>query len=177
MRIEVDGHGVEVGEGASVLDAVRAAGVWLPSLCHDDRLSPVGSCRTCLVRAGGIVTVACVTPASPRTQVETAGEELEALRRDAVELLVSALPQRALEETRSELAAVCTRLGIGAKAALGAGERGGDDSHPYVRLDRDLLAPGQQTRAAPARNHLALQRSQPGLGRGGLRQEAPSARP
>ncbi|MEU6510281.1 formate dehydrogenase subunit alpha [Streptomyces sp. NPDC046942] len=138
MRIEVDGHGVEVGEGASVLDAVRAAGVWLPLLCHDDRLSPVGSCRTCLVRAGGIVTVACVTPASPRTQVETAGEELEALRRDAVELLVSALPQRALEETRSELAVVCTRLGIGAEAALGAGERGGDDSHPYVRLDRDL---------------------------------------
>jgi formate dehydrogenase major subunit len=138
MRVEVDGRGIEVAEGASVLDAVRAAGIELPTLCHDDRLTPVGSCRTCLVRVGGTVAAACVTPASERTPVETAGEELEGLRRDAVELLVSALPRRALEGASSELALVCEALGIGTQEAQSAGGHGGDDSHPYVHLDRDL---------------------------------------
>ncbi|MFJ3338448.1 formate dehydrogenase subunit alpha [Streptomyces sp. NPDC086766] len=138
MRVSVDGRDVEVGEGASVLDAVRAAGVWLPTLCHDDRLSAVGSCRTCLVRAGGNIAAACVTPAGEHTPVTTAGEELEALRRDAVELLVSALPRHAVEATHSELAAVCQRLGIGASTAQGTRGRGTDDSHPYVHLDPDL---------------------------------------
>ncbi|CAM5663820.1 hypothetical protein STENM223S_03488 [Streptomyces tendae] len=45
--IEVDGTGVAVPDGVVPLTAVRAAGVELPSLCSDDRLSPAGSCRTC----------------------------------------------------------------------------------------------------------------------------------
>jgi formate dehydrogenase major subunit len=138
MRVVVDGHAVEVAPGASVLDAVRAAGVKLPTLCHDDRLRPVGSCRTCLVRVAGSVAAACVTPAGEHTFVETGGEELEALRGDAVRLLVSALPARALADDRSELAQLCASLGIGPAAAEGTGGRGRDESHPYVHLDRDL---------------------------------------
>ncbi|MFI7292701.1 2Fe-2S iron-sulfur cluster-binding protein [Streptomyces sp. NPDC050121] len=44
-EVEVDGTGVAVPEGASLLSAVRAAGIELPALCSDDRLSPAGSCR------------------------------------------------------------------------------------------------------------------------------------
>jgi formate dehydrogenase major subunit len=138
MRVEIDGQDVPVAEGASVLDAVRAAGAGLPTLCHDDRLTPVGSCRACLVRVDGMVAAACVTAAIDGTRVETAGEELEALRRDAVELIASALPRRALEGASSELATVCRSLGIEPQVTQGFGGRGGDDSHPYVRLDRDL---------------------------------------
>ncbi|MBR7831338.1 formate dehydrogenase subunit alpha [Actinospica sp. MGRD01-02] len=138
MRVVVDGHACEVAPGASVLDAVRAAGLTLPTLCHDDRLRPVGSCRTCLVRVGGNVAAACVTPASEDTPVEAAGEELDALREDAVRLLVSALPARALAGGRSELAELCASMGITPETAKGAGGRGRDESHPYVHLDRDL---------------------------------------
>ncbi|MEU9379469.1 molybdopterin-dependent oxidoreductase [Streptomyces sp. NPDC048279] len=138
MRIEVDGRGVGAAEGATVLDAVRAAGVWLPTLCHDDRLTPVGSCRTCLVRIGGTLAAACVTPVGDGAQIVTSGAELEALRHDAVELLVSALPQRALGDIPSELASVCQKLGVGSHTARGADEREPDGSHPYVHLDPDL---------------------------------------
>ncbi|MXM64680.1 formate dehydrogenase subunit alpha [Streptomyces sp. HUCO-GS316] len=139
IGIEVDGTGLEVPEGASLLAAVRAAGVELPALCSDDRLSPAGSCRTCLVRADGRIAAACVTPASPGTRVETATGDLVRLRRDAVELIASALPPRALADGNpSELAHVCRSLGIGGETAQGPGGRGGDDSHPYVHLDRDL---------------------------------------
>lgn len=137
--VEVDGTGVEVPVGASLLAAVRAAGVELPALCSDDRLSPAGSCRTCLVRADGRVAAACVTPSSPGTRIDTATEELVQLRRDAVEVIVSALPPRALADgDLSELAHVCRSMGIGPETARGSGGRGGDDSHPYVHLDRDL---------------------------------------
>ncbi|MFP8961408.1 formate dehydrogenase subunit alpha [Streptomyces nanhaiensis] len=137
MRVTVDGAPVDVPEGATLLDAVRAAGAELPALCHDDRFDPAGSCRTCLVSAGGGTAAACVTPAAEGAEVTTDGEELRELRRDAVELIVSALPPRALDRP-SELARVCAGLGIGPEAARGPGGRGGDDSHPYVHLDRDL---------------------------------------
>lgn len=136
MIVEVDGVAVELEEGASLLAAVRAAGVGLPSLCHDDRLPAAGSCRTCLVRSGGHIVAACVTPAADGAVVEVDAEEVRALRREAVELIVSALPPSALEG--GELAGVCHALGITGAAAHGRGGRGADDSHPYVRLDRDL---------------------------------------
>jgi formate dehydrogenase major subunit len=139
VALAVDGTGVEVPQGASLLTAVRAAGIELPALCSDDRLSPAGSCRTCLVRAEGRIAAACVTPASSGVRVETATADVVQLRRDAVELIASALPPRALaDDNPSELAHACRSMGIAPETAQGAGDRGGDDSHPYVHLDRDL---------------------------------------
>ncbi len=139
IEIEVDGTGVAVPEGASLLAAVRAAGIELPALCSDDRLSSAGSCRTCLVRADGQIAAACVAPAASGVRVDTASDDLRQLRREAVEVIASALPPRALSPGNpSELAHVCRSVGIGPEAAQGAGGRGGDDSHPYVHLDRDL---------------------------------------
>lgn len=139
LRVEVDGTGVEVPEGASLLSAVRAAGAELPALCSDDRISPAGSCRTCLVRADGRIVAACVTPAAPGVRVETGTDDLWRLRRDAVELIASALPPRALADGNpSELAHVCRSVGLGPGTAQGAGGRAEDVSHPYVHLDQDL---------------------------------------
>ncbi|MGW0885473.1 formate dehydrogenase subunit alpha [Streptomyces sp. NPDC002671] len=139
IEVEVDGTGVTVPEGAFLLSAVRSAGIELPALCSDDRLSPAGSCRTCLVRADGRIAAACVTPAASGARVETAADELRQLRRNAVAVIASALPPRAVADGNpSELARVCRSLGIGPETAQGAGGRGEDDSHPYVHLDRDL---------------------------------------
>ncbi|WSQ98205.1 formate dehydrogenase subunit alpha [Streptomyces sp. NBC_01210] len=137
--VDVDGTSIEVPEGASLLVAVRMAGIELPALCSDDRLSPVGSCRTCLVRADGRIAAACVTPAVSGVRVETVTDDLRQLRRDAVELIASALPPRALADGNpSELVHVCRSMGVGPEAAQATGGRGGDESHPYVHLDRDL---------------------------------------
>jgi formate dehydrogenase major subunit len=138
VRVHVDGVPVEVPAGATVLAAARAAGVPVPTLCHDDRLSPTGGCRVCLVRAGGRIVAACVTPAAEGQRVRTTDPEVTALVRQVVELTVERLPARALD-LPGELAARCADLGVGADrfAATGRG-LGRDDSHPYVRLDRDL---------------------------------------
>ncbi|WP_113705614.1 formate dehydrogenase subunit alpha [Nonomuraea lactucae] len=137
MRVTVDGTLVDLPQEATVLSAVRAARLDLPTLCHDDRLAPVGSCRACLVRIDERVVAACVTPAVEGTEVRVEQEDLRRLRRDAVEMIVSALPPYALEGD-GELARVCRALGIGPDAAQGGAGRGHDTTHAFVRLDRDL---------------------------------------
>ena len=49
VNLTVNGQLVSVPGEATVLDAVRAAGVELPTLCHHDGLTPHGVCRLCMV--------------------------------------------------------------------------------------------------------------------------------
>lgn len=139
MRVTVDGQVVQVPADATVLQAVHAAGSVVPTLCHDDRLSPSGGCRLCLVRlAGRGVVAACVTPAADGQVVTTGDPDVTAMARQVLELTVERLPRTA-RDLPTELAARCAQLGVGADAFADAGRGlGGDDSHPYVLLDRDL---------------------------------------
>ncbi|SIR31965.1 formate dehydrogenase subunit alpha [Micromonospora avicenniae] len=141
MRLSVDDIGVEVAEGATVLDAVRAAGVVVPTLCYDERLTPQGSCRVCLVGLRGRVVPACTTPATDEMDIRTGDESARDAARLALDLLVSQLPARALDipAERSELVRACQHFGLTVTRFDGATRDAGvDHSHPYVKLDRDL---------------------------------------
>jgi formate dehydrogenase alpha subunit len=143
MTVTVDGRSVEIAPGATVLEAVRAAGGDVPTLCFDERISPAGACRVCLVDAGdgrGPVP-ACTTEAADGMSIRTDDPAATAAARGVLELLVSSLPARALAlpAERSELVRVCERLGVtGDRFGGEVLGRGRDDSHPYVKLDRDL---------------------------------------
>ena len=142
MRLEVDGRAVELEAGATLLDAVRAAGGEVPTLCWDERLSPCGSCRVCMVHVEGRGPVAaCTAPAADGAVVRTDHPEAVAAARGTLELILSQLPERALEvpAERSEL--VRAAAALGADASAFGGERrhaARDDSHPYVKLDPEL---------------------------------------
>ena len=142
MRVEVDGDFVTVAEGATLLDAARAAGREVPTLCWDDRLSPCGSCRVCMVHLAGRGPVAaCTTPATDDAVVQTAHPDAVAAARGTLELIVSQLPERALDvpPERSELVRAARSLGVDGSRL--AGERRPaepDHSHPYVKLDPEL---------------------------------------
>ena len=137
MELSVDGRPVEVPDGALVLDATRRAGADVPTLCHDDRLTPGGVCRACLVRVDGEVAAACATRARAGMQVVTDDAAVTAEVTLVLELLAERLPADALDRP-SELAALCERFGVGADAFGGGRGLGTDDSHPYITLDRDL---------------------------------------
>ena len=126
-----------------MLDAAAAAGVDVPTLCFDERLAPVGACRVCLVGVEGrrAPVAACTTPVGEDMVVRTDDPAAVAQAKSVLELLVSELPERALDvpAQRSELVRVCGRLGVDARRFGEAVRDGGrDDSHPYVKLDRDL---------------------------------------
>jgi formate dehydrogenase major subunit len=141
VNVEVDGRAVSVAEGTTLLEAVRSAGGVLPTLCHDERLSPAGACRVCLVSVGGRTAAACVTPAADGDRIRTDDPTSVAAARHTLELIVSGLPERALElpPERSELAHACELLGIDRDRFRGERVHGSrDESHPYVKLDTDL---------------------------------------
>ena len=89
MRLSVNDIAVEVADGATVLDAVRAAGAVVPTLCYDERLTPQGSCRVCLVGVRGRAMPACTTPATDGMEINTGDETARRAARLALELLVS----------------------------------------------------------------------------------------
>ena len=97
MRVLVDASPVEIPDGSSVLDAIRAAGADVPSLCHDPRLSPAGSCRTCLVAVDGDTVAACTTPAREDAPVRTDDPAVRSAVRGVLELMLSELPPDALD--------------------------------------------------------------------------------
>jgi bidirectional [NiFe] hydrogenase diaphorase subunit len=71
-----------------VLIATRQAGAQVPVLCHLDGLNPIAACRLCLVEIEGSQKLqpACSTEANEGMVVKTDSEQLQQLRRMAVEL-------------------------------------------------------------------------------------------
>ena len=143
MKVEVDGRVIEVAAGATLLEAARVAGSAIPTLCHDDRLSPAGSCRVCLVavEGGAVPVAACTTEVSEGMRVQTDAAESRRAARGALELIASSLPERALSQAAGpgELVRACEALEVDREDFGGEHlERGTDLSHPYIKLDRDL---------------------------------------
>lgn len=96
LNLTVNGKHVAVPAQATVLQAVRAAGIDLPTLCHHDGLTPYGVCRLCMVALNGpqrSLVAACVHPVEEGLAVETEAPEAVAARRLALEFLLSRCPQ------------------------------------------------------------------------------------
>jgi len=139
MLVTVDGHAVEVEPGTTVLEAIRAAGGSVPTLCFDDRQAPFGACRVCLVEAQGAPAPlpACTTPCRDGMVLDTRSERVRRVARTIVELVLSELPEP--PETHTELAAVATQLGAGRGRFAGTvHKRDLDDRHPYLAFRHEL---------------------------------------
>ena len=90
FSIRIDGELVKAAEGQTVLEAARAAGKYIPTLCYLEGLSAVGACRLCIVQASGTdrLLPACTTPVQDGMSVTTNSPRLTEYRRIAVELLL-----------------------------------------------------------------------------------------
>ena len=95
--MQIDGKEVRAQEGMTVLEAARAAGVGIPTLCHHEVLEPFGGCRLCIVeveaRGSAQIVVACVYPAADALRVRTRSEKIDRLRKILVELLLAHAPE------------------------------------------------------------------------------------
>ncbi|MBL8950466.1 MAG: (2Fe-2S)-binding protein, partial [Myxococcaceae bacterium] len=85
----LDGRPIPFTDGETVLQAAERAGVYVPHLCTrpDLPFEPHGSCRVCIVKAGGREVTSCTLPASEGLTLESETEEVNALRRQLVQLL------------------------------------------------------------------------------------------
>ncbi len=138
-RVTVDAVEVEVGAGATILDAAKAAGSWVPTLCFDERQAPFGACRVCLVGVAGAdkPLPACTTPCREGMEIETAEETARRVAGAVVELVLSELPEPPAAHT--ELAQVAARLEVGAPRWPGAVHEEREDlRHPYLAFRHQL---------------------------------------
>ena len=93
VQVTVDGRGVSVPEGATLLDACRQADIDVPTLCFLETLTPVNVCRVCVVEVEGarVLAPACSRRAEPGMVVRTDSERVRLSRRLVMELLGSSV--------------------------------------------------------------------------------------
>jgi len=93
VTVAIDGREVTVSDGATILDACRAAGVDTPTLCFLETLTPVNTCRVCVVEVEGAraLVPACSRRAETDMKISTDSERVRHSRRMVLEFLGSSV--------------------------------------------------------------------------------------
>ncbi|MBQ3237171.1 MAG: iron hydrogenase small subunit [Oscillospiraceae bacterium] len=92
INIKIEGQPYQVEEGLTVIDAARACGYEIPSLCDFNHGEcNQGSCRVCLVEVKGMrsLVASCVFPVFEGMEISISSPKATAARRTSVELLLS----------------------------------------------------------------------------------------
>ena len=90
VTLTINNQTVTAETGQTVLEAARSAGIVIPTLCYHKDLSPVGSCRLCMVEVEGWgrELAACTLEAKQGMLVNTETPEIARSRRKVLELLL-----------------------------------------------------------------------------------------
>lgn len=137
MNVSVDGATIAVDPGSTVLEAVRRAGRDVPTLCFDERLTPFGACRVCLVAVDGKPSAACTTPCRDGMRIELDDPRARRVAAQVLELVLSELSEP--PEPDTELAVLARNLGVSDSRWAGAfHETRHDEGHPYLVLRHEL---------------------------------------
>lgn len=95
--VTIDDVRVEVEGGATVLDAARKAGIWVPTLCYHPAISPPAVCRLCMVELdrpdGKQLVTACNCRVENDMVVSVSGDRPTQARRGVMELLLARAPE------------------------------------------------------------------------------------
>jgi bidirectional [NiFe] hydrogenase diaphorase subunit len=108
--VSIDGVPVQVEEGATILDAARRAGVWIPTLCYSPAVSEQAACRLCLVelvrKNDAQMVTACNYPVRRDLEVRVNSEKATRVRRGIMQLMLSRSPESV------ELKELAARMGV-----------------------------------------------------------------
>ena len=133
IKLTLDGRTVHANEGELLLHAAARNGVFIPTLCHDDRLEPYGGCRMCVVEVEGAPRPlpACATRVREGMVVSTNGSTGQ-LRRTLTEMLLAEHLSPNPGGRPNELVDLAEELGVEAPLVLADAGR-----EPYA--DRNTL--------------------------------------
>ncbi len=90
VDLTLDGRRITAEDGELIVHAAARHGVFIPTLCHDDKLAPYGGCRMCVVDVEGAPRPmpACATRVRDGMVVSTNGGT-ETYRRVLTEMLLT----------------------------------------------------------------------------------------
>lgn len=91
VNVTIDGKALSVPAGASILEAAKANGIHIPTLCFMKELDPHASCRMCVVEVEGAKTFqhACAAKVREGMIVHTNTDAVRASRKLTLQLLLS----------------------------------------------------------------------------------------
>lgn len=101
VTIVIDGVSVTTTDGATVLEACRSIGRDQPTLCQLDTLTPVNTCRVCVVDLAGSRTLvpACSRPVEEGMEIDTESDRVRHARKMVYEFLASSVDLSLVDET------------------------------------------------------------------------------
>ena len=93
VELTIDGQKVTALEGSTLLDACRASGKEIPTLCFGDTITPKNACRVCMVELEGSRTLvpSCSRKVEPGMVINTNNERTSHSRKLVLELLGSSV--------------------------------------------------------------------------------------
>ncbi len=91
VNLKINNIPVSVPEGTNILEAARAAGVRIPTLCYLKDINEIGACRMCIVEVKGVknLVASCVYPVSEGMEVFTNTDKVVESRKITLELILS----------------------------------------------------------------------------------------
>jgi bidirectional [NiFe] hydrogenase diaphorase subunit len=96
ILLKIDGIEVTAGQGMTVLEAARSAGISIPTVCYHEKLEPFGACRLCIVeveiRGWTRIVVSCVYQVENNIIVRTRSEKIDRIRKMILELQLAHAP-------------------------------------------------------------------------------------
>jgi len=141
INLDINGKAVTAPEGATILEAAKSAGVYIPTLCYLEEMNQIGSCRMCVVEVEGArsLMASCVTPIREGMKIKTNSERVREARKVIYELILSDHPKDCLSCARNQH---CELQQVGEYIQAGEssfeGERSKtkiDDSSPAIVRD------------------------------------------
>ena len=174
LTMTIDGREVQAEAGQTILEAAKAKGIGIPTLCDHPTVEAYGACRMCLVEVSAhgrkrLVT-SCNFEAADGLVVETNSERVRRSRKMTIELLLARCPevpalQRLAKVYQVEtprfpkeqddciLCGLCVRvcrerMGVGAADFVGRGAEMRVDT-PYERKSEACITCGACTFVCP----------------------------
>ena len=139
IRATINEQSYEFADDSSILEACHSVGINIPTLCHDERLKPIGSCRLCLVQVNGQPRplAACNTPLAAGMVISTHTGALENERRMLLRMLAQHHPGKGLSQfPEKEFYRYALQYGLTDADFDGAQDpQLLDNSHPYIHVD------------------------------------------
>ena len=92
IKLTIDGKEVTASPDQTILEVIRENRLAdIPTLCHDPKLPPYGSCYLCVVEVEGVnkMIPSCSSPVAAKMVIHTDNERIRSARKTALELLLS----------------------------------------------------------------------------------------
>ena len=110
ILLQIDGREVKAREGMTILEAAQSVGIFIPTLCHHEKLETYGACRICTVevetRGRTNLVAACLYPIEENLVVRTRSEKVDKIRKMLLELMLAYAPEAgALQDLAQEYGA------------------------------------------------------------------------